>query len=257
MSLNPPISDWTRQRVWIIGASTGIGAETAKLLLQKGAHVALSARNATALNEVAGENANALLVPLDITQPDMLVNARTAIVAAWGGYDQVLIVAGSYTEMRAQDFDLAKAKALLEINLHGVLNTLAVVLPDLQKQKSGGIGIVASVAGYSGLPKALIYGASKAALINLTESLYLDLHPQGIAVSLICPGFVATPLTAHNDFKMPALISAEEAARDLVHGLERGDFEIHFPKRFTRVLKFLRLLPYSFYFKAIHRATGL
>jgi short-subunit dehydrogenase len=107
------------------------------------------------------------------------------------------------------------------------------------------------------LPKALIYGASKAALINLTESLYLDLRPQGIAVALICPGFVATPLTAQNDFAMPALITAEQAARDLVRGLERGAFEIHFPKRFTRAVKFLRLLPYRLYFSLIHRATGM
>jgi len=127
----------------------------------------------------------------------------------------------------------------------------------LLAQNSGGIGIVASVAGYSGLPQALIYGPTKAALINLCESLYLDLRPRGINVYLINPGFVATPLTAGNDFAMPALISAAEAANHLIHGIERGEFHIHFPKRFTNCLRLLRLLPYRWYFWLIHKVTGL
>jgi short-subunit dehydrogenase len=113
------------------------------------------------------------------------------------------------------------------------------------------------VAGYRGLPKALIYGASKAALINFTETLYLDLHPKGLGVYLINPGFVATPLTAKNAFRMPHLITAEEAAREIVAGIERGDFEIHFPRAFTRQLKLLQLLPYRQYFAAVRKATGL
>jgi short-subunit dehydrogenase len=113
------------------------------------------------------------------------------------------------------------------------------------------------VAGYGGLPKALIYGASKAALINFTETLYLDLHGRGLGVYLINPGFVRTPLTARNDFPMPHLIDADRAAQEIVAGLERGEFEIHFPKAFSRKLKLLRLLPYRWYFAAIRRSTGL
>jgi NAD(P)-dependent dehydrogenase (short-subunit alcohol dehydrogenase family) len=119
------------------------------------------------------------------------------------------------------------------------------------------VAIVSSVAGYRGLPNALAYGPTKAALINLAEALYLDLAPKGIGVHLVDPGFVDTPLTEQNKFSMPALISADAAARELLRGLARGEFETHFPKRFTRWLKLLRLLPYPLYFAAVRRYTGL
>jgi len=131
------------------------------------------------------------------------------------------------------------------------------VLPMLLSQRSGGIAIVSSVAGYSGLPKALVYGPTKAALINLAESLYMDLSPAGIDVYLVNPGFVKTPLTAENDFTMPALISAQAAAQATLAGIEAGRFEIHYPRRFTGMLKFARLLPYRLYFAAVRRMTGL
>jgi short-subunit dehydrogenase len=159
--------------------------------------------------------------------------------------------------MRAQDFNLIAAKHLVETNLNGPLNCLDAVLPVLLAQGKGALGIVSSVAGLSGLPQALIYGPTKAALINLCESLYLDLRPCGIGVYLINPGFVATPLTAQNEFAMPALITAETAAREIILGIERGDFHIHFPKRFTNWLRLLRLLPYRLYFWLIHKGTGL
>jgi short-subunit dehydrogenase len=117
--------------------------------------------------------------------------------------------------------------------------------------------VISSVAGYRGLPTALVYGAGKAALNNLAETLYLDLAPKGIGVYLVCPGFVKTPLTDQNTFRMPSLISAPAAAEAIIAGFERGDFEIHFPKRFTGVLKMLRLLPYRWYFPLIRRITGL
>jgi short-subunit dehydrogenase len=117
--------------------------------------------------------------------------------------------------------------------------------------------VVSSVAGYGGLPTALVYGASKAALINLAETLYLDLAPRGIGVYVINPGFVKTPLTDLNTFAMPALISVEAAAEAIISGFSRGDFEIHFPKRFTWWLKLLRLLPYRWYFALVHKATRL
>jgi short-subunit dehydrogenase len=167
-----------------------------------------------------------------------------------------MIIAGTHIEMRAQSFDLARAKRLFDINVNGVLNCLDVVLPILLEQRRGGLAIVASVAGYRGLPKALIYGATKAALISLAESLYLDLHPRGIDVYLVNPGFVDTPLTRRNDFTMPALIPADEAARQTLAGIAAGRFEIHYPKRFTRWLRLLRTLPYPAYFAAVRRFTG-
>ncbi len=256
-SLNPAVIDWRGERIWVIGASSGIGAATAQLLLERGARVALSARKRDRLEAVAGTHTGALILPFDVTDVRSVEAAHKEILGLWGGCDRVLIVAGQYTEMRADGFALEAARALLDTNLQGVLNVLSVILPGMITRGSGAIGLVASVAGYRGLPQALIYGPSKAALINLAESLFIDLRPRGIAVNLICPGFVDTPLTAQNGFPMPALMTPAAAAQELVRGLERGQFEIHFPKRFTRVMKLLRLLPYRWYFYLIHRFTGL
>jgi len=255
--MNPRIKDWHGQRVWVIGASSGIGAETARALLARGARLALSARNKEGLQTIAADHSDTLVLPLDITDHAEVIAARDRILASWGGIDLVLVVAGTYNRMRADDFDLAVAERMVDTNLRGPLNCLDAVLPMLLSQGKGGIGIVASIAGLSGLPQALIYGPTKAALINLCESLYLDLHPRGINVYLINPGFVETPLTAGNEFKMPALISASTAANELIRGIERGEFHIHFPKRFTNWLRLLRLLPYRWYFWLIHKATGL
>jgi short-subunit dehydrogenase len=255
--MNPKIKNWQGQRVWVIGASTGIGAETARQLLANGALVALSARNENGLQTIAASYDNAQILPLDMTDHSALIAAHAKLMDSWGDIDLVLIVAGTYNQMRADNFDLKIAINLINTNLLGPLNILETVLPMLIKQGRGGIGIVASVAGLSGLPQALIYGPTKAALINLCESLYLDLRPRGISVYLINPGFVDTPLTAKNNFAMPAIISATEAAQELLRGIERGEFHIHFPKRFTHWLRLLRLLPYRWYFWIIHKVTGL
>jgi len=255
--MNTKITDWHNQRVWIIGASTGIGAETARKLLARGARLALSARGIEGLQSVAVDHPESLLLPFDITDHRSVIAARDKLLQCWGGIDLVLVVAGTYNKMRAVDFNIDVAEHLIDTNLRGTLNCLDAVLPTLLTQGNGGIGIVASVAGLRGLPQALIYGPTKAALINLCESLYLDLRPRGISVYLINPGFVATPLTASNDFTMPALITADTAANELLHGIEHGDFHIHFPKRFTNWLRLLRLLPYRWYFWLIHKVTGL
>lgn len=261
MSMNPRVDDWQGHYVWIIGASTGIGAATATRLLGEGAHVALSARRREALDALARADAQAadraLAVPLDVTDAASVARASAAILAVWPRIDLVLLVAGGYNEMRADSFDLEKANGLIDLNLRGVFNCLAPVLPMLLAQGSGGVGIVSSVAGYSGLPKALVYGPTKAALINLAESLYVDLHPKGIGVYLINPGFVDTPLTKGNDFPMPGLMRPDQAARALLRGIERGAFHIHFPRKFTNTLRFARLLPYRLYFWLIARVTRL
>lgn len=256
-ALNPPITDWRKLRVWVIGASSGIGAETARQLLARGARVALSARNAEALQLIAGDRTDALPLPMDITVPAGINAARDRIRQQWQGIDLVLIVAGAYNEMRADNFDLQVANQLIDTNLRGVFNCLDAVLPVLLAQEKGALGIVASVAGYSGLPKAMVYGPTKAALINLAECLFLDLRPRNIGVYLVNPGFVETPLTAGNDFKMPALMTAPAAATQLIQGLQHGDFHVHFPHRFTNWLRLARLLPYRLYFALIHKVTGL
>jgi NAD(P)-dependent dehydrogenase (short-subunit alcohol dehydrogenase family) len=252
MALNPRIKSWQGQRVWVIGASYGIGAALARRLLNDGARVAMSARSRDLLDAIAEGN-DALVEVLDVTDAASVAKAARRILAAWGGVDLVAIVAGTHVEMRADTFDLARAKRLFDVNVNGVLNCLDAVLPTLRQQRHGGVAIVSSVAGYRGLPRALIYGPTKAALINLAESLYLDLSPHGIGVYLVNPGFVDTPLTQKNDFKMPALIPVDEAARLTLEGIEEGEFEIHFPKRFTHLMRLLRTLPYPAYFAAVRR----
>jgi NAD(P)-dependent dehydrogenase (short-subunit alcohol dehydrogenase family) len=257
MALNPAITDWQGRRVWIVGASTGIGAALARRLLALGARVALSARKEAPLRELAEGHAGALVLPADVTQAATLVSAEAAVRAAWGGIDLVVVMAGTYSAMRAWELDTAAVASTFDTNVSGIYNVLAAVQPDMLARGAGGICIVSSVAGYRGLPNALAYGPSKAAAINLAEALFLDLRPRGIAVYLVNPGFVETPLTAGNEFKMPALISADEAAAHMLRGFARGDFEMHFPKRFTGWLKLMRLLPYRLYFAAVRRITGL
>ena len=258
MPLNPPIESWKERRVWIVGASTGIGASLAQTLLAKGARVAVSARRREPLDAIAAKSGpNAAVLPLDINDSAELERAAHSIVARWGGVDVVVLMAGDYKPMRAWELDLEVARRMIQTNIQGYLNVLAPVIPLLIKQGAGTICMVSSVAGFRGLPKSLIYGPTKAAIINLAETMYMDLADKGVGVCVVNPGFVRTPLTAGNEFKMPALIEPEEAAREIVRGLERGEFEIHFPKRFTRMMKLMRHLPYTLYFPAIRRMTGL
>jgi NAD(P)-dependent dehydrogenase (short-subunit alcohol dehydrogenase family) len=254
--LNPPFSGYDGRRVWVIGASYGIGAAIARELINRGAKVALSARKRDLLDEIANTSAHAQVAPLDVTDHGSLQKAAEEIGAHWGGVDLVLIVAGTHIEMRAQEFNLAAARRLLEVNLHGVLNCVDVALPLIRRAGPGaGIAIVSSVAGYIGLPRSLIYGASKAALINFTESLYGDLRPEGFGVYLVNPGFVDTPLTRKNDFRMPALLPAAEAARITLDDIAAGRFESHYPKRFTFGLKLLRILPHRLQLWAVRKFT--
>lgn len=257
MALNTPIEDWTNRRVWMIGGSTGIGEALVRQLAHAGARIVVSARSKDKLELLAQALPGTRALAFDMTDAAAVAQATRDIVADWGGIDVVIVMAGTYVEMRAQNFDLAAAKHQIEVNINGVLNVLGPVLPQLISQKQGHLCLVSSVAGYSGLPNGMVYGASKAALINMAEALYVDLGECGVDVSLVCPGFVETPLTAKNKFPMPFIITADEAARAMVGSFARGDFEMHFPRRFTRMLKFLRLLPYSLYFPAIRKITGL
>ncbi len=256
MSLNPPIRDWQGKRVWLVGASSGIGLALAQHLHRLGARVLVSARRAEALQAFVDAHPGSLALPLDVT--DRAGVARVAAQAlADGPLDLVCYCAGHYHAMRATAIDLDDLLRHHDINTVGLLYLLHAITPALLAQGHGHISLVSSVAGYRGLPQAMAYGPTKAALINLAETLYLDLHPKGLGISLVNPGFVETPLTAGNQFHMPALITADEAAREMVKGWTQGQFEIHFPRRFTRVMKLLALLPYRLYFAAVRRSTGL
>jgi NAD(P)-dependent dehydrogenase (short-subunit alcohol dehydrogenase family) len=253
MSLNPRFTSWTGKRVWIIGGSTGIGRATAILLHTCGAVVAVSARKLDVLNALAGEHQGMLALPLDLNDMEAVRRAQTTLVEQWGGIDLVVCAAGAYTATRAWELTPERVDEMMGVNLISTMKATAILIPQLLKQGSGTVAFISSVAGYRGLPKALVYGPSKAALTNFAETLYLDLHTKNIGVVIINPGFVRTPMTSQNDFNMPALIEPEEAAREIKDGLEAGIFEIHFPKRFTRVLKFLRWWPDTLYFKFIKR----
>ena len=179
---------------------------------------------------------------------DIMVPLRLA------GVDVVILSAGTYMPMRAWDLTVDTARQTVHTNLLGVVDGVAAVVPQLLRQRGGAIAIVGGVAGYRGLPEALAYGPSKAALINFAETLYLDLAPNGVSVFIINPGLVATSLSARPDCELPTLLSAAEAARRIVRGFAGGRFEIHFPRRFTLMLKLLRCLPYRIYFRVAARS---
>ena len=257
MPLNRRIRDWSGRTVWLVGASTGIGRATAELLHARGAHVVVSARDSAAIEGFASMHAGSLGLALDATDRDAMRNAALSIVARFGRIDMAVYCAGYYKALRATEFDLEQMLLHQLVNYVGALHMLDAVLPQLLRQRSGHVSVISSVAGFRGLPNSLGYGPTKAALINLAQTLYLDLQPLGIGVSLVNPGFVATPLTAGNEFAMPALITPQLAALEMLAGWAAGRFEIHFPKRFTWWLKALSHLSDALYFKAIRRATGL
>jgi NAD(P)-dependent dehydrogenase (short-subunit alcohol dehydrogenase family) len=256
MAFNPKLRNWKGQVVWLVGASSGIGRALATILHAHGAMVYVSARNAQELQAWVAQHPGAVALPLDVTQADT-VRAAAQQILAGHRLDLVLYCAGHYRALRATSYDLDEMLKHASINYLGALHVLDCVLPALISQHSGHISLVSSVAGFRGLPQSLAYGPTKAALINLAETLYLDLHEHGLGVSVVTPGFVETPLTAQNRFRMPGLITPEQAAQAMLDGWAAGDFEIHFPRRFTGWLKLLRLLPYRWYFPLVKKITGL
>ena len=251
--LNAPLRDWHGRRVWLIGASSGIGQALAHQLHGAGARVIVSGRQTQALHEFVQTHPGAQAVPLDVCHNDAVVQAAQTVLRE--PLDVLVYCAGHYAPMRAPDVSLPELERHLDVNYRGALRVLSATLPHLSA--GAHVSLMASVAGYRGLPKSLAYGPTKAALIHLAEVLYLDMAPRGLGVSVINPGFVATPLTAQNDFEMPALMQPDEAAQAILRGWARGEFEIHFPKRFSRALKFLGRLPNRWYFPLVRRATGL
>ena len=261
MPMNPSISNWQGCTVWLVGASTGIGRATAAALHARGAKVIVSARDAIALQVFTAQHPGSQALPLDASDAQAVKLAAGTLLGQ-GGLDHVVYCAGHYRAMSATTMDLPDMVRHWQVNYLGALHVLDAVLPHFLKNAGnassrppGHISLIASVAGYRGLPKSLAYGPTKAALINLAETLYSDLHDKGIGVSLINPGFVDTPLTAQNRFTMPALISPEKAAAEILLGWAHGDFEIHFPRRFTYAMKLLQMLPYRASFAAIRRFT--
>lgn len=245
------------ERVWIIGASYGIGAALAERLAADGKEVWASARSAGKLAALAERHPGRIhALPLDVTDKAAVRAALASIEAASGPPDTVVLNAGTHQPVAAKDFTADGLRQVMELNVFGTANGIETVLPGMLQRDAGRIAVVASVAGYNGLPTSAYYGASKAALINMIESLRFDLRRTGVVLQLVNPGFVKTPLTDRNDFAMPFLIPAEAAAAAIARGLASDRFEIAFPRTFVWLLKLVGLLPYRLYFALVGRSTG-
>ena len=240
------------QRVWIIGASTGIGFEIAKQLAAAGVEVAASARNVEHLTGLAHIHP----FKLDVTDAAAVAKTFQNIGDNLGPVDMVIGAAGKYKPVFSQELSLEDFRSTLDVNYMGVINMLDAVLPAFRARRSGHVAWIASVAGYLGLPKSAAYGPTKAALINLAEGLKPELEQFNITTSVINPGFVRTPMTDGNDFPMPFLMEPDEAARRTIEGLAKGRFEIAYPTRFVLILKTLRLLPNWAFFAITRRLIG-
>lgn len=239
---------------WIVGASSGIGAALADQLVARGHRVAISARDPVRLDERAARDPDRVFaLAADVTRLETLRDAFEHLRTRWGVPDSIILNAGDYEPMELDAFDPALFERLMQVNFLGAINGIEVVREAFVERGEGEIVLTASVAGYRGLPYAAPYGASKAAMINLAESLRPELQRAGVAIRVINPGFVRTRLTDKNDFAMPGRIEPERAAELIARGLDRDGFEILAPRGFGWVMKLLRMLPYPLYFAVTRR----
>jgi NAD(P)-dependent dehydrogenase (short-subunit alcohol dehydrogenase family) len=242
--------------IWIVGASTGIGRTTALAFARAGCQVAASARSADQLAGLVVEGQGQIYAyPLDSTNRDAVIAAQAKITADIGIIDAVLYCAATWSNDANSQATAAIVRPVFEVNIFGALNVIEAVLPAMKSRRSGRLALISSVAGFRGLPRALAYGSSKAALTHIAEALKYECDEYNIALQVIHPGFVKTPLTDKNDFNMPFLMESAAAADRIVQGMSGNSFEITFPRRFTWSLKLLRALPYVLYFALIKRAT--
>lgn len=245
--------------VWITGGSTGLGRASALEFAKRGWRVAVTARSEDKLRELETE-ADGLLgditaYPGDVTDAARMAEIVIAIEEDLGEISTAILSAGTFWSMTAEDFRADVFRKTFEINVMGTAIPVEQLVPRMIHRKSGRIYVVASVSGYRGLPRAASYGFSKAGLINMAEALHTELKPHGVTFGVINPGFIDTPLTQKNDFPMPFLMDADDAARALTDGVLDGKFEVCFPLRFVWILKLMRILPYAFYFPVIRWAT--
>lgn len=251
------MNDQAIRRAWITGAGKGIGREVALLLARQGWTVAVSARTEADLVALAGEAASfggrLLAFPLDVTDEAAVAATVARIENEMGPLDLALLNAGTHIPVTAADFQVSAFRKLVDTNLMGAVHGLAALLPRFIGRRGGQIAVVASVAGFRGLPTSAAYGATKAALINMCEALKPELDGAGVDLRLICPGFVETPLTAKNTFPMPFLIPAERAAQEIVSGLAGSRFRIVFPKRMAFAMAILEMLPNWLFFRLTRR----
>ena len=244
-----------QKKIWITGASSGIGKALAQKFAAEGWKVAVSARRKEILNEMANDE-NITSYPLDVTDQNQINDVFSKIIHEFGSLDLCVFSSGTYDPKLEQEINIKQNKFVMETNFFGVLYCIKSVEKYFKDKQDGHISIVSSVAAYRGLPNSSGYGPSKAALTNLTESLYFDFKKHNVRISLVSPGFIKTPLTDKNEFPMPFIKSPEFAAEKMFNGLTKSKaFEIHFPKALTLLLKFLRILPYRVYLFLIDKGV--
>jgi len=234
---------------WITGASSGIGRALAVQLAREGVGIAASSRRAAELQALSDAHPGVVPFPLDVTDAAAMAAAAGEIEHRLGPIDLAVFNAGVGQRMGLADFDAARAAASMAVNYQGLVNGLAAVLPAMRERRAGHVALMASLAGYRGLPRAAAYCPSKAAAISLAEALRPELVARGIRISIINPGFVATAMTANARHPLPFLMPGEEAARRIISGLRRGRFEIAFPWQMAALAKLVRVLPYALYFR--------
>ena len=242
--------------IWITGASTGIGKSLAIKFSKNGWKVAISARRAEILDDISKQNENIFPFPLDVTNKEECKKVFLEIKNKLQNIDICVFSTGTWDPKKEKDIDIDQIENVMKVNFFGTLNSIKSVEKYFKDSGKGHISIVSSIAGYRGLPNSTGYGPSKSALNNLAESLYFDFKKYGVRISLISPGFIKTPMTDKNDFKMPFLKTSEYAADKIYHGLVNTNvFEIHFPKQLTLILKFLKILPNWLYLKLVGKLT--
>lgn len=232
------------KRIWLTGASSGIGAALADVLLHQGHHLAVSARNAGALHALAERfPRQVLLAPGDLSEAEQVQAIGERIREHWGALDTVILNAGTCEYLDTRQFEAAMIERVMRANLFSASYCIEAALPLLRRSIQPHLVGVGSSVTYLPLPRAEAYGASKAAMRYLLETLRIDLAAEGIAVTLVSPGFVDTPLTQKNDFPMPMRWPVDKAARHIVARLEQQPYEIAFPGAFIAALKLLGYLP--------------
>ena len=246
----------TNKVIWITGGSSGIGKSLAYKFANEGWQVAISARRENLLKEISESNEKIKSFPLDVTDEVKCKEVFEQIKNYYGDLDVCFFSTGTWSPKEEKDIDVEQIENVFKVNFFGTINTIKAVEGHFKNKKNGIITIVSSIAGYRGLPNTTGYGPSKSALISLAESLYFDFERYNVRVCLVCPGFIKTPMTDKNDFKMPFLKTSEFAADKIFDGLiNKKQFEIHFPKELTLTLKFFKLLPSKIYFYLVKKLT--
>lgn len=245
---------------WVTGASTGIGRALALELARKGFTVAITAREreelANAAAQAEGLSGRLVSFPCDVTDEDGMARTVAAIEKQLGAIVLAVLNAGTFLPTRGERLETTNIVRTFEVNVFGVVFGLVPVVDCMRARGYGQVALMGSVTSYVGLPSAAGYGASKAAINNMAQGLRFDFEKMNIRIQVFNPGFVATPLTARNRFRMPALMQVENAAGRVARGLESGGFEISFPRRFTWWIKFLQLFPQDLIHFVLNRLTG-